>query len=90
MKIFYPLYILEILSYLVLPRLFFNTDTISYLFLGFCFLLPVSIITLVILKKTYKSNRASIIIQWIFVLLSGVGTLYLLAVYNAASSIGTI
>lgn len=90
MNFFYILYILEALSYFLLPKLFFDTDSTSYLFLGFCFLLPVGILTLIILKKSDQPHKLSITIHWIIVAISIIFSLYLLAVYNAANSIGTI
>jgi len=81
------LYISEILIFFVLPRIFLKTDLISYLFMGFVFLLPFTIIILFILYKYFKNCKNSIILHWIFLFLEILVGFYLIIAYNAAHSL---
>lgn len=80
-------YISEILIFFILPRLFMKTDLISYLFMGFVFLLPFTIIILIILYKYFKNYKNSIILHWIFLFIEILIGLYLIIAYSAARSI---
>lgn len=83
-------YIIEILIFFILPRLFLKTDLISYLFMGFVFILPFTIIILIILYKYFKNYKSSIILHWIFLSVEILIGFYLIIAYSAARSIMSI
>jgi len=80
-------YVSEILVFLILPRFFIRTDLVSYLFMGFVFLLPFTVIILFVLYKYFRNNKNSIILHWIFLLIEVLVGLYLVIAYNASHSI---
>ncbi|MFA6385853.1 MAG: hypothetical protein WCW29_03850 [Candidatus Paceibacterota bacterium] len=80
-------YIGEILIFYILPRIFLQTDVISYLFIGFVCTLPFTVLILVVLYKYFKEYQKTIILHWLLLLIEILVGFYLIIAYSAARSI---